>query len=83
MSKNKTIDMSNGRTVENESKRKEEPPSPTPTLTPSPSPSHPHSYISPYTLIFVMDIFIFDIFTFRHFHLLTKVGLTDLRALSP
>jgi len=28
MSKNKTIDMSNSRTVENESKRKEEPPSP-------------------------------------------------------
>jgi hypothetical protein len=36
----------------------------------------PHSYISPYTLIFVIDIFIFDIFTFRHFYLSTKVGLT-------
>jgi hypothetical protein len=39
---------------------------------------HPHSYISPYTLILVIDIFIFDIFTFRHFYLSTKVGLTFL-----
>jgi hypothetical protein len=40
--------MSNGRTVENESKRKEEPLSPSPTLL--------HF---PYTLIFVVDIFMF------------------------
>ena len=37
---------------------------------------HPHSYILPFTLIFVFDIFIFRHFYVSTFLLSTKVGIT-------
>ena len=39
---------------------------------------HPHSYILPFTLIFVFDIFIFRHFYVSTFLLSTKVGITTI-----